>query len=191
MDISKKVAYLKGLAEGLDISSDSKNGKIIKGILDVLENMAESVESLEEDNEYFEDYITEIDDDLGQLEEDFEKTCGYKLYKKENDLDEIDDEEDDDDDFEDYEYFEDDNDDEDILADGEILDGIVEIKCPKCGRHIFVETDDLLDSDYINCTECGGDITVINEIKDGCSCGHCHNAEENEEEQDNPDELKF
>ena len=192
MDISKKVAYLKGLAEGLDISSDSKNGKIIKGILDVLEDMAESVESLEEDNEYFEDYITEIDDDLGQLEEDFEKTCGYKLYKKENDLDDTDEFGDELEDFEDYEYFEDnDDEEEDILADGELLDGIVEIKCPKCGRHIFVETDDLLDSDYINCTECGEDITVINEMKngEGCSCGHCHNLDS--EDQENKSELEF
>jgi hypothetical protein len=35
MNIGEKVAYLKGLAEGLELSSDTKNGKIIKGILDI------------------------------------------------------------------------------------------------------------------------------------------------------------
>ncbi|MCL1858358.1 MAG: hypothetical protein FWF92_03910 [Oscillospiraceae bacterium] len=187
MNISEKVAYLKGLAEGLEISSDSKNGKIIKGILDVLADISESVEILEDETATLDDYITEVDEDLGQLEEDFEKTCGYKLYEKEKnsliDMHTCEDE----DEFEDLEDFE--YEDEDDLEDDALLDGIVEIKCPKCNKHIFVETDDLLDSDYINCSECGGEIKVVNEMTDGenCSCGHC--IAQNEE--NNKDELAF
>jgi len=197
MNIGTKVAYLKGLAEGLEISSDSKNGKIIKGILDVLEEIANTIEMLEEENETLEDYITEVDEDLGQLEEDYERTCGYKLYKKENNglsLDDLKDSEDEDDfdeldEFEDFEY---DDDDEDDLEDDEILDGIVEIKCPKCSKHIFIETDDLLDSESINCSECGGEITIINELKDGegCSCEHCmHHDDDNDDNQENQNDI--
>lgn len=185
MDIGKKVAYLKGLAEGLEISADSKTGKIITGILDVLEEMAESIELLEDESDTLDDYITEVDEDLGQLEEDFDKTCGHKLFRHEhkhknecerfNELDEFNEL----DDLEDY---------EDDLEDDELLDGIVEIKCPKCNKHIFIETDDLLDSDYINCSECGGEIKVINEMRNGagCSCEHCaqHDGDDIDEDEE-------
>ena len=38
-NINEKIAYLKGLAEGLG-TADSKNGKLLCGILEVLEDMA-------------------------------------------------------------------------------------------------------------------------------------------------------
>ena len=41
MEISEKVAYLKGLAEGLNLDTDSKEGKLIAAIIDVLDDMAE------------------------------------------------------------------------------------------------------------------------------------------------------
>jgi len=40
MNIGEKVAYLKGLAEGLEIGTEAKSGRVIHGILDVLEEMA-------------------------------------------------------------------------------------------------------------------------------------------------------
>ena len=39
----EEVAYLKGLAEGLEISKETKEGKIIHKIIDVLENFADSI----------------------------------------------------------------------------------------------------------------------------------------------------
>ena len=84
MNISEKVAYLKGLAEGLEISSDSKNGRIVKGILDVLEDIAASMQTLEEENETLEDYITEVDEDLGTLEENFMRSCRHKVHSSPN-----------------------------------------------------------------------------------------------------------
>ena len=183
MNISEKVAFLKGLAEGLEISSDSKNGKLIKGILDVLEDIADSVESLEDDSEFLEDYITEIDEDLGILEDDFEdvkKTCGKKIFEPENKKSGLD-----------AMNICEDEPDYDDLDDDALLDGIVEIKCPKCGGHIFVETDDLLDGGYIECSECGGEITVLDDMGDlqnGCSCGHCPAQNGGGDDDDN---LKF
>ena len=43
MEISEKVAYLKGLAEGLNLDTDSKEGKLIAAIIDVLDDMAETM----------------------------------------------------------------------------------------------------------------------------------------------------
>ena len=179
MNIGEKVAYLKGLAEGLEVSSvASKNGKILNGILDVLEDIAASIETLEEESESLEDYIDEIDEDLSLLEKSFIKTCG-KMTCKKNKNKNADEEynkslfSDFDADDDDYDEFDEDEDEE--YEDGALLDGLVEIKCPRCGRHIFIETDDLLDSESINCVECGNDIKIINEMDDGdgCSCEHC------------------
>ena len=37
MEISQKVAYLKGLAEGLALDTETKEGKLIAAIIDVLD----------------------------------------------------------------------------------------------------------------------------------------------------------
>ena len=48
MTISEKVAYLKGLADGLDLDQEtSKEGKLIAKIIDVLEDVGFAVEDLE------------------------------------------------------------------------------------------------------------------------------------------------
>ena len=48
MTISEKVAYLKGLADGLDLQEKpSKEGKLIAKIIDILEDVGFAVEDLE------------------------------------------------------------------------------------------------------------------------------------------------
>ena len=39
MTVTEKVSYLKGLAEGLGIDENEKNGKVIKAIIDVLDDL--------------------------------------------------------------------------------------------------------------------------------------------------------
>ena len=69
MNIGEKVAYLKGLAEGLELDTESKNGKLISGILDVLENISEVIGELQDDSESISGYIEDLDEDLGEVEE--------------------------------------------------------------------------------------------------------------------------
>ena len=40
MTVTEKVAYLKGLAEGMAIDENSKEGKLLKAITDVLADLA-------------------------------------------------------------------------------------------------------------------------------------------------------
>ena len=40
MTVTEKVSYLKGLAEGLGIDENEKNGKVIKAIIDVLDDLS-------------------------------------------------------------------------------------------------------------------------------------------------------
>ena len=45
-DLIKKVSYLKGYADGLDLSPKSDEGKLIIKLLDVMSEMADTIEEL-------------------------------------------------------------------------------------------------------------------------------------------------
>lgn len=69
-ELSKRVSYLKGLAEGLGLNEESKEEKILSEIIDILDEMAEVVCDNEAAIEDLEDYIFEVDEDLSYLEDD-------------------------------------------------------------------------------------------------------------------------
>jgi len=62
------VSYLQGLAAGLEMAADSKEGKLLSGIVDVLGEFADSVEELGDSQDSLEDYLESIDEDLYALE---------------------------------------------------------------------------------------------------------------------------
>lgn len=71
MTITEKVAYLKGLAEGLGIDTEkSKEGKLISAIIDVLEDVGFSIEDLETNADELAEELDAISDDLADVEED-------------------------------------------------------------------------------------------------------------------------
>ena len=126
----EEVAYLKGLAEGLEISKETKEGKIIHKIVDVLESFADAIVELEEEQIELIEYVESIDEDLADIEDD--------IYEEAED----------DDDDDEFNYIEMEcpscNDfveiDEDLLYD----EG-VDIVCPNC-QSIILSADEL-DSD--------------------------------------------
>lgn len=70
MTISEKVAYLKGLAEGLDLdTAKSKEAKLISVMIGILEEVGLSIEDLEENAEALGEEIDAISDDLSDVEE--------------------------------------------------------------------------------------------------------------------------
>ncbi|MCC8122290.1 MAG: hypothetical protein LIO58_01940 [Oscillospiraceae bacterium] len=70
MTISEKVAYLKGLAEGLELDTEnSKEGKLISVMIGVLEEVAMSLEDLEEDTEALCEEVDALNDSVSDLEE--------------------------------------------------------------------------------------------------------------------------
>ncbi len=69
MTISEKVAYLKGLAEGLNLDTDkSKEGKLISVIIGILEEVGMSIEDLEETSRALGEEIDAVSDDLEDVE---------------------------------------------------------------------------------------------------------------------------
>ena len=69
MTITEKVAYLKGLSDGLGIDTEkSKEGKLISVIIDILEEMGMSIEDLEENATALGEDLDAVSDDLADVE---------------------------------------------------------------------------------------------------------------------------
>ena len=69
MTISEKVAYLKGLAEGLNLDTEkSKEGKLISVMIGILEEVGLSIEDLEENTQALGEEIDALSDDLAEVE---------------------------------------------------------------------------------------------------------------------------
>lgn len=67
----ERVAYIRGLAEGLELDTDKKEVKVIDAMLTLLEDMALSISDLEEAYEDMADQLDAVDEDLCALEDDF------------------------------------------------------------------------------------------------------------------------
>ena len=138
MNTSEKVAYVKGLAEGLGYDNTSKEGKILAAILDILEDVAHDIEDLEENAWDLGEAIDQVSDDLAEIEE--------LVYDEDFDDDEDEDED------EDYEPCScccgEEDEDEPVFY---------EVTCPKCGNTITID-EDVLDLGAIDCPNCGEEL---------------------------------
>ena len=131
MEISQKVAYLKGLAEGLALDTETKEGKLIAAIIDVLDEMSIRFEDIDDNLVDLEDGLDAVSDDLSEVEE--------ALYEMDEDDEELDD----------YaEYFETTCPvcQEEIVFDEDTLDS-GEIRCPNCGEKLEFDLSDLAQAE--------------------------------------------
>lgn len=149
MTNTEKVAYIRGLAEGLELDTDKKEVKVLNAIIDLLDDLALSVSEVEDNMNDIADQVDAVDEDLGSLEEDF--------YGEEDEEDDEDDDEEDGEDDEDGEcYYEVTcpNCHETICLSEEIInDG--EMDCPNCGEKLEFELDDEDECQH-GCDCCGG-----------------------------------
>lgn len=79
MKLSEKVAYIKGLMEGLN-PEDNDTVKIVKAVVDVLEDMADAIVEIDDAVNDLDEYVAEVDEDLEYVEdflaeEDDEDAC--------------------------------------------------------------------------------------------------------------------
>jgi len=68
MDICEKIAYIKGLAEGLKIDDSTNEGKVLTAIIDLLGDITEEICDIEEGCEEIIEQIDAVDEDLSDLE---------------------------------------------------------------------------------------------------------------------------
>ena len=69
MTASEKVAYLKGLAEGLGINNGTAEGKLMLAIIDVLDGIAVDVEDLEANTAELAETIDGLGEDIAYVED--------------------------------------------------------------------------------------------------------------------------
>lgn len=69
-DLSSKVAYLRGLSDGLELDTTSKEGRLIAELLGIVGEMADSIASLASGQEELETYVDVLDTDLQDLEDE-------------------------------------------------------------------------------------------------------------------------
>ena len=144
MNINEKAAYLKGLYEGFGLEGSSKEAKMIAEMLDLVSKMADEITALTNENAELREYIEEIDEDLGAIEE----IHYFSADEDEDDYDDLNDDEDYEDE-DDTEYY--------------------ELECPSCGEVICFDVS--LDPDTIVCPACGEKISDV-ELCDG-ECENC------------------
>ena len=135
MTNTEKVAYIRGLAEGLELDNNKKEVKVLHAIIELLDDMALSMSDLEEGYNDMADQLDAVDEDLGSLEDDF-----------------YGDDEDDDDEDECYYEVTCPNCHETICLSEDIIeDG--QMDCPNCGETLEFDIDECDD----DCCTCGCD----------------------------------
>ena len=135
MTLIEKAAYIKGLADGLDLDKNTKEGKLIDALIDIVGELTDAIYDIDEDLDTLNDYIEEIDEDLGSVEELLYDDCDCDC-------------DDDDDDFEcdgDCDFCDEDCE----LADEDYF----EVECPSCGETICF--DGSIDPEELACPACG------------------------------------
>ena len=126
MEITEKVAYLKGLAEGMELDTDKKVGKLLAAIIDTLDDIALELEDIKDEQAELADGLDAVSDDL----EDVENVI----------FDEWDEDDEDDGEY----YYDDLDEDEECYA----------TTCPTCEETIYFDESVLEDGEVI-CPNCG------------------------------------
>lgn len=70
MNAMEKLAYLKGLVEGLGLDESKKDTKVINNLIDLLEEVVFSLTGLEETVNEIQLQVDAVDEDLGEVEKD-------------------------------------------------------------------------------------------------------------------------
>ena len=91
MTVTEKSAYLRGLFEGLDLDNDKDTTKIIKAMLDVIDDLALTVSDLEDEVAMLTEQVDAVDEDLSDLEEFvYEDECDDDCCCDDEDVYEVD-----------------------------------------------------------------------------------------------------
>jgi hypothetical protein len=146
MKLTEKIAYMKGLLDGMELDGSTKEGKAILQMAEVMEEMGVYIDDLQSQVDELTELGDILDEDLGAVESD--------LYGDDDEEDDDDDFDDDDDDYplgkvlpadDDYAFADDDDDDNETQY---------IVNCPSCGATVTL-TEDQLSEGSMDCPCCG------------------------------------
>lgn len=69
MDICEKISYIKGLTDGLELDTESKEGKVLAAIIDLLGDMTEEICEIEDGLDEITEQLDAVDEDLSTVED--------------------------------------------------------------------------------------------------------------------------
>ena len=146
MTIKEKVAYLEGLAEGMNIESNDQ-GKLFKAIIDTLNDIADEIDELNENALDIGEELDAISDDLAEVE-DFLMDEDYDIGDEDFDFDFDDD---------DYDDFDDDQNEGNTgcasCGGGDDVEFSIDIACPDCNAEIELDEEDIAN-ESVTCPAC-------------------------------------
>lgn len=127
-EITNKASYLKGLADGMKLDTNTDEGKLLSAIIDAIGDIAEEIESFESETDFIADKL----DDL----EDVVEVIGDTVFGEDGDENDL------------YEI-KCDNCGQEIELTGEDLDDLFDgnIECPNCGEKIELDLEGIDDCD--------------------------------------------
>ena len=134
MTITEKIAYIKGLADAMELDNADKKDRLILAMIDAMDEMALAITDLESGLDTLGDLIDEIDEDLGAVEEELYDLDGCDCCDCDDDCD--------------CDCC--DDDDCDCCCD----DDCVEATCPNCGADICIDFEELEAGNSIVCPSC-------------------------------------
>lgn len=70
MELSNKVAYLKGLIDGLKIDDSTNEGRVLLAMAEILDEMALTIEDVSDEVDEVVELVDILDEDLGNVEDD-------------------------------------------------------------------------------------------------------------------------
>ena len=137
MNVSERAAYLKGLAEGLDLDKSKPEGKLIDAMLDLIYDMSDEITYIEEDVQF----LIEQNDELFEIIDEI----GYDVDDEYDAFDENNPE---------YEVKCPDCGAEIVVDEDTLIEG--EMNCPNCGGELEFDfsslfADEFCDEDCENC----------------------------------------
>lgn len=156
MKLTEKIAYMRGLLDGMELDAATKEGKAILQMAEVMEEMAVYIDDLQSQVDELTELCDLLDKDLGEVEAD--------LYsdddEDDDDLDDLYDDEDDhfqigrvlpaEEDDDDFSY---DLDDEDEFDD-DYDDVQYVVNCPNCEETVNLSESQLEEGSMV-CPHCG------------------------------------
>lgn len=140
MELSKQAAYLKGLAEGMELAKkDTAEAKVLVKVVELLGELSDSVEELSVFSDEITELVDSIDEDLGDVESiiyDVDDEDEDYVPEYDGEYEEVEDEaseEDFDESEQDYEY---------------------EVTCPSCQNTVILPESIIMEG-KTNCPNCG------------------------------------
>jgi hypothetical protein len=129
MSAREKIAYLRGLIEGQNISENAGMSKFHEALLGALDSIVDEINELTDTCDDLKEYVDELESEMMEIYEDchdpdFDEECGCGCD---------DDDDDDGDEEEEYEA----------------------TTCPNCGKDFFYQPDAYGDDEDLLCPHCG------------------------------------